>query len=141
MEVIGGSPEVEAYIAGHPPEVQERLRRVRATIRAIVPEAEERISYGVPTFSLHGNLVHFGGFRDHIGLYPAPRGSELFAERLAGYGGGKGTVQFPHDQPLPIGLIEEIVRFRLESNLAAHAARKAKRRVSRTKQPAERQDS
>ena len=129
MAEANAYPDVEAYIAGYPPAVQERLRKVRSVIRAIVPDASEGIKYGVPTFILHGNLVHYGAFRDHIGLYPAPRGNERFEERLAAYRGGKGTVQLSHDDPLPIGLIEDIVRFRLESTLEALAARKAKRKA------------
>jgi uncharacterized protein YdhG (YjbR/CyaY superfamily) len=119
---------IDEYIAGFPPDVQDVLQQIRATIREVVPTATERISYGVPTFALHGNVVHFGGFAKHVSVYPAPRGNERFRDVLSGYRGGKGTVQFPLGQPLPIDLIREIVRFLVEQNEAAAAARKGRRK-------------
>ncbi|NLE75535.1 MAG: hypothetical protein GX605_02135 [Chloroflexi bacterium] len=121
---------VDDYIAGCSPEVRETLQTLRRTIRQAAPEAEERISYGMPTFALHGNLVHFAAHPHHIGFYPAPSGIEAFRVRLSAYKGGKGSVQFPVGQPLPYDLIAEIVRFRVAENikLAEERQAKAKRR-------------
>lgn len=108
---------IDEYIAGFPKDVQKKLEEMRATIRKSAPEAEEAISYAIPTFKLNGNLVHFAGYKNHIGFYPAPRGIEAFKKELAAYEGGKGTVQFPLDQPLPLTLISKIVKFRVKENL------------------------
>lgn len=105
---------IDAYIAGFPPDVQERLETIRAAIRKAAPGAEEAIKYAIPTFVLNGNLIHFAAYKHHIGLYPAPRGHEDFKDELAAYEGGKGTVQFPHDKPLPMRLIGRIVKFRVQ---------------------------
>jgi uncharacterized protein YdhG (YjbR/CyaY superfamily) len=107
---------IDEYIAGFPPEVQEILQKIRLTIRKAAPKAEEAISYMIPTFKLNGNLVHFAAYKKHIGLYPAPRGNEAFKEELSAYGGGKGTVQFPLDKPIPYALIRKIVKFRVKEN-------------------------
>lgn len=109
---------IDEYIAGFPAGVQEILQRMRAVIRAAAPEAEETINYGIPTFKLHGNLVHFAGYKKHIGFYPAPSGIEKFAEQLAAYEGAKGSVKFPLDTPIPYDLVSEIVKFRVQENLA-----------------------
>lgn len=114
---------IDEYIAGFPPEVQGRLQEMRTAIRAAAPEATEAISYRMPTFKLHGNLVHFAAFKHHIGFYPVPSGLEAFKEELSAYKGGKGSVQFPLDQPLPLALVEKIVRFRVAENLAKAAAK------------------
>ncbi len=119
---------IEEYIAGFPKETQQLLETVRTTIKNAAPEAEEAISYAIPTFKLHGNLVHFAAFKNHIGFYPAPRGIEAFKKELAVYEGGKGTVQFPIDQPLPLGLISKIVKFRAKENIALAKAKKAKKK-------------
>src|SRR5262249_42052646 len=103
---------IDEYIAGFPPEVQEKLEKIRATIRKAAPKAEEAISYMMPTFKLHGNLVHFAAFKNHIGFYPAPRGIEAFREELSAYEGSKGTVRFSLDKPIPYALISKIVKFR-----------------------------
>ncbi|MEQ8583226.1 MAG: DUF1801 domain-containing protein [Marinoscillum sp.] len=110
--------DIEEYIAGFPIEVQGILKAIRKTIQQAAPEATESISYGIPTFSQHGALVHFGGYKQHIGFYPAPRAIEVFKEELAGYEGGKGTVKFPIDRPIPMDLIRRIVQYRLKENLA-----------------------
>lgn len=104
---------IDAYIAGFPEEVQAVLQQVRATIKAVVPEAVEAIKYDMPTFVLHGNLVHFAAFKKHIGFYPAPTGDPAFEEALAGYKQGKGSVQFPLDQPMPLDLIVKMVKHRI----------------------------
>ncbi len=105
---------IDEYIAAFPTDVQERLQAIRQTIHAAAPEATEAISYGMPTFKLNGNLVHFAAFKHHIGFYPAPTGLEAFAERLAPYKHSKGAVQFPLDQPLPLDLVTDITKFRVE---------------------------
>ncbi|CAH1222078.1 MULTISPECIES: DUF1801 domain-containing protein [unclassified Paenibacillus] len=110
------SVEVDEYIAGFPPEVKAKLQTMRELIREIAPQAEEKISYKMPTYALHGNLVHFAGYAKHIGFYPAPSGIEEFKQELSAYKGAKGSVQFPLDQPLPEALIRRIVAFRVKEN-------------------------
>lgn len=106
---------IDEYIAGFPVESQRILEQVRNTIRLAAPDAEEAISYGIPTFKLRKvNLVHFAGFQNHIGFYPAPVGMESFKAELAPYKTGKGSVQFPLDQPIPFDLITRIVTFRVQ---------------------------
>ena len=105
--------DVDAYIAGFPPAVRKRLRDMRSTIRKAAPEATERIAYGVPTFHMNGNLVHFAGFANHVGFYPAPSAIAAFRAPLAKYKTAKGSVQFPHDEPLPLALVARMVKFRV----------------------------
>ena len=109
---------IDEYIADFPKDVQKILEQVRATIKKAAPAAEEKISYGIPTFTLNGNLVHFGGFKNHIGFYPTPTGTETFEKELSVYKTGKGSVQFPLDEPMPLHLITQIVKFRVQKNLA-----------------------
>lgn len=107
--------KIDEYISGFPKEVQELLQLVRKTIRQAAPEAEETISYAIPTFTLNKtNLVHFAGFKNHIGFYPAPTSSEAFKEELLVYKTGKGSVQFPLNKPMPLELITKIVEFRVK---------------------------
>ena len=127
---------IDEYIAGFPADVQDVLRQIRATIREVIPEATEKISYGVPTFALHRNVVHFGGFAKHVSVYPAPRGNERFREVLSRYRGGKGTVQFPLGEPLPVDLIRDIVRFLVEQDEAAAARRTGRGRRAAPERPA-----
>jgi uncharacterized protein YdhG (YjbR/CyaY superfamily) len=109
---------IDEYIAEFPNDVQQILERVRKTIRKAAPSAEETISYLIPTFTLKGKyLVYFAAYKKHIGLYPAPRGSEKFKEELSRYEGGKGTVRFSLDKPIPYSLIARIVKFRAKENL------------------------
>jgi uncharacterized protein YdhG (YjbR/CyaY superfamily) len=104
---------IDDYIAGFPPETQRVLLEVRAVIRGAAPAATETISYSIPTFDLNGrHLVHFAGFAHHIGFYPTPRGVEQFEAELSRYKQGRGSVQFPLDQPMPLDLIRRIVEFR-----------------------------
>lgn len=106
---------IDEYISGFPKDVQEVLQTVRTTIKQAAPEAEETISYAIPTFTLkETNLVHFAGFKNHIGFYPAPTGSEAFKEELSAYKTGKGSVQFPLNKPMPLELITRIVEFRVK---------------------------
>ena len=108
---------VDAYIAGFPKETQEILELVRATIKKAAPEAEEKISYAIPTFTLHNEyLVYFAAFKNHIGFYPTPVGMEEFKKDLSPYKQGKGSVQFPMDQPMPLDLITKIVKYRIQKN-------------------------
>lgn len=118
---------IDEYIASFPPEIQAILQEIRATIRETAPDAEEKISYQMPTFYLHGNLVHFAAFKLHIGFYPTPTGVEAFQERLSVYKGAKGSVQFPLDQPMPLDLIREIVHYRVQESVAK-AAEKSKKK-------------
>ena len=117
---------IDEYIACFPPEVREKLETIRATIRKAAPKAEEAISYMIPTFKLHGNLVHFAAYKNHIGFYPGAGGIAAFKEELAGYETSKGTVQFPLDQRIPYGLIAKIVKFRVAQNLDKAAAKTTK---------------
>lgn len=108
---------IDEYIALFPQDIQKKLKQLRETIHAAAPEATEKIAYQMPTFYLNGNLVHFAAFKNHIGFYPVPSGIEAFKKELSKYAQGKGSVQFPLDQPLPIQLIRKIVKFRLKENL------------------------
>ena len=117
---------IDEYIAGFPPEVQQLLEQVRATIKAAAPDAEEAIKYAIPTFVLNGNLVHFAAYKNHIGFYPTPNGTAAFQAELSGYKSGKGSAQFPIHEPMPLGLITKIVQFRVQENLA-QAKKKGKK--------------
>ena len=117
---------VDAYIASFPEHIRHKLQQMRDAIRVAAPDASETISYGMPTFRLHGNLVHFAAYPKHIGFYPTPSGITAFQHELNGYKYAKGSVQFPIDQPLPLDLVSRVVRFRVKENLAAHQ-KKAKK--------------
>ncbi len=107
------------YKKEYPPEIPRRLEEIRQTIKSIVPEAEERISYNMPSFWFHGNLVYYGAFKNHIGFYPASRTVfDKFKDELGNYKqSGKGTIQFPHNNPLPLDLIKKIVQLRANENI------------------------
>ncbi len=115
---------IDQYIKGFPKEIQILLEQVRTTVRKAAPEAQETIKYAMPTFVLNGNLVHFAAFQNHIGFYPAPTGIDAFTEELSVYKGGKGSVQFPLDQPLPLDLITRIVKFRVKENQSKTAGKR-----------------
>ncbi|WP_018612274.1 iron chaperone [Segetibacter koreensis] len=117
---------IDDYIAGFPKDVQKILQQIRATVKKAAPEADETISYAIPTFTLKGNLVHFAAFKNHIGFYPAPIGIEAFKKELSVYKTGKGSVQFPLDKPIPLELITEIVQFRVIKNLEKDKKKKQK---------------
>ncbi len=105
---------IDEYIATYPKDVQELLEKIRATIKAVAPEAEETISYAIPTFKFNGKyLVHFAGFKNHIGFYATPSGHEEFKIELSKYKQGKGSVQFPFNKSIPYDLIKRIVEFRI----------------------------
>jgi uncharacterized protein YdhG (YjbR/CyaY superfamily) len=113
---------IDEYIAAFPEDLQEILQKVRTTVRAAAPEAEETISYHIPTFTLKGRyLVYFAGYQKHVSVYPAPIGIAEFREELATYASGKGTVKFPLDKPIPYDLITRIVKFRVRENLGRAA--------------------
>lgn len=119
--------DIDEYIAGFPPDVQDILEKIRVTIRQAAPDAEEKISYQIPTFFLKGNLVHFAAFKKHIGFYPSSTGIEKFKDELSVYEGGRGSVKFPLDRPMPFGLISKIVEFRVKENLERAEARAKKK--------------
>jgi uncharacterized protein YdhG (YjbR/CyaY superfamily) len=121
------SRNIDEYIAAFPIEVQKVLKELRAVIRKAAPEAEETINYGIPTFSLNGNLVHFAGWKSHVGFYPAPSGIISFKKELSVYECSKGTVKFPIDEPLPLALITRIVKFRVRENLEKAKQKKVKK--------------
>ena len=120
---------IDEYIDTFPDDVRKILNQLRQTIHEAAPEAEETINYQMPTFTLHGNLVHFAAFKNHIGFYPTPSGIEAFKKELDSYKGAKGSVQFPIDQPLPLPLLRRIVEYRVKENVE----RKQKKKASRKK--------
>ena len=118
---------VDDYINSFPQDVQALLRQMRSTIKAAAPGAEEVISYAMPTYKLHGNLVHFAAFKSHIGFYPVPSGIEAFKEELAPYKSAKGSAQFPLAEPLPLQLVERIVKYRVRENEEKAALKKVRK--------------
>jgi uncharacterized protein YdhG (YjbR/CyaY superfamily) len=109
---------IDEYIATFPAGVQKIMNQLRKTIKAAAPEAVEKISYNMPTFTLNGTyLVYFAGWKNHIAFYGAPRGNAEFKEDLSAYEAGQGTLQFPFDKPMPLDLITKIVKFRAAENL------------------------
>jgi len=119
--------DIDEYIASFPKDTQEILEKVRTTIRQAAPDAEETIKYQIPTFTLKGNLVHFGAFKKHIGFYPTPTGTEEFKNELSVYEGAKGSIRFPLDRPIPFDLISKIVEFRVKENLERAEAKGKKK--------------
>ncbi len=119
---------IDEYIAGFPDEVQEILQKIRMAIRKAVPEAEEKISYKMPTFTLKGDgLICFAGYKKHVGLYGAPIRHAEFKEALSAYASGKSTVKFPLDQPIPFDVIRKIVKFRVKRVLERAKAKGMKK--------------
>jgi uncharacterized protein YdhG (YjbR/CyaY superfamily) len=119
---------IDEYIAAFPNDVQDILEKIRMTIRKAAPDAEETISYQMPTFTLKGHyLVYFAAYKKHIGFYPAPIGHAEFEADLLGYESGKGTVKFPYDKPIPFDLIRKIVQFRAQENVERAAAKGKKK--------------
>lgn len=128
METKKTSPkDIDEYIANFPQDIQVILQELRATIKKAAPDAEETISYQMPTFRLKGNLVHFAAHKNHIGFYPTPSGIEKFKKELSAYDGAKGSVKFPLDKPIPLDVIDKIVRFRVSENLEKAAAKLKKK--------------
>lgn len=125
MKTTKSQPQdIDTYITTFPVEVQKKLESIRTTIRKAAPDATESINYGIPTFKLGGNLVHFGGFKNHIGFYPGPSGITAFIKELSLYETAKGSIKFPLQQPLPSGLITKIVKFRVKEILEKVKAKK-----------------
>lgn len=118
--------DVDNYVDGFPEEIQAFLKQIQKAILLAAPEAQQKISYGIPTFFLNGNLVHFAAFKNHIGFYPVPSGMKAFKEELSVYKQGKGSVQFPFDKPMPLNLVTEIVKFRVNENLEKVKAKRKK---------------
>jgi uncharacterized protein YdhG (YjbR/CyaY superfamily) len=118
---------IDEYIMQFPDNIQHILKKLREVIKEAAPEAEEKISYQMPTFYLFGNLVHFAVCKNHIGFYPTPSGIETFKKELAEYKSSKGAVQFPIENPLPFNIINEIVKYRVTENLKK-AEEKSKKR-------------
>src|SRR4030067_3387220 len=112
---------MDEYIRSFPQDVQAILEKLRQTIKKAAPDAEEAISYQMPVFKLHGNLVYFAAFKDHIGFFPTSSGVAAFKKELSSYKTSKGTVRFPIDKPLPLALIGRIVKFRAQEHLAGEA--------------------
>ena len=127
MENNKAPQNMDEYIAQFPPEIQFIMQTVRQTIRETAPKASEKISWQMPTFYLHGNLVHFAGNKSHLGLYPGASGVEHFLPELTEYKTSKGAIQFPYAKPLPLELIQRIVKFRMAEN-EAWAAEKANKK-------------
>ena len=123
MKTMQTAPKtMDEYIAGSPSDVQEILQKIKRTIRKAAPDAEETISYQIPTFTLKGKyLIYFAAYKKHIGVYPVPAGDAELNEELAAYQAGKGTLQFPLDKPIPYNLITKIVKLRVKENLAKAA--------------------
>jgi uncharacterized protein YdhG (YjbR/CyaY superfamily) len=120
------SNDIDEYISNYPENVQTILKLLRITIRNVAPTATETISYQMPTFTLHGNLVHFAAYKNHIGFYPSSSGIEAFKRELTAFKCSKGTIQFPIEKPLPLDIISKIVAFRVEENIKK-AAKKTKK--------------
>ena len=112
--------DIDSYIASFPEETRKLLQLLWITISKAAPQAKETINYGMPTFTLKGNLVHFAAFKNHIGFYPTPSGIEAFKKELSGYVGAKGSVQFPLSKPIPFDLITRIVKFRVKESMEKH---------------------
>jgi uncharacterized protein YdhG (YjbR/CyaY superfamily) len=116
---------IDEFIAAFPDELQEMMKKIRRTIQKAAPKATEKISYGIPTFYLDGNLVHFSGYKNHIGFYPGAGAIKAFERELAGYETSKGTVQFPLDKKLPVKLITTMVKYCVKVQQEKAKAKKA----------------
>jgi len=118
---------IDQYIAGFPKPVQERLQKIRLTIRKAAPNAEETIKYQIPTFTLQGNLLSFAAYKTHIGFYPAPAGNAKFQKQLAAYRAAKSSVRFPLNKPIPFDLLSQMVKFRVKEHLESVATKGKKK--------------
>ncbi|MCW7491423.1 DUF1801 domain-containing protein [Leptospira sp. 2 VSF19] len=127
---------IDEYIQNFPEEVQSVLQKIRKTIQKEAPEATETISYAIPTFVQNGNLLHFAAFSKHIGFYALPSGNQAFQKEISRYKSGKGSIQFPLNEPIPYPLIKKIVKFRVAENLE-----KTKKKVSKKKSPIQKKKS
>jgi uncharacterized protein YdhG (YjbR/CyaY superfamily) len=115
---MNNKPEtIDQYIAQFPMPIQDLMQELRSVIASVAPESIEKISWNMPTFYFHGNLVHFAAFKKHIGFFPTSSGIKAFEHELGDFNFSKGTIQFPYEKPLPLELVKKIVRFRMEENL------------------------
>ncbi len=128
--------DIDEYIERFPADVQAILEQVRTTIKTAAPDAKETISYQMPAFKLHGILVYFAGWKEHIGLYPPVSGDKALEKAVARYAGPKGNLQFPLDEPIPYDLIERIVKLRVKQDNEKPKKRKCRRGSSATQQNA-----
>lgn len=119
---------IDEYIGSFPMDVQLVLQELRQIIRKSAPEAEEAISYQIPTFKLHGNLVHFAAWKNHIGFYPTSTGVKVFKEELSQFEMTKGSIHFPLDKPLPVRLIGKLVKYRVTENLEKRKSKTKKKK-------------
>ena len=110
--------DFDDYVERFPKDVQQRLQKMRLAVKKAAPQAKEKISYGIPAFTLNGMLVWFAAFKNHIGFYPRTSAIAAFKKELSAYKGAKGSVQFPFDKSLPLPLISRIVKFRVKENLS-----------------------
>lgn len=117
---------IDEYIAAFSPEVQSVLQKIRLTIREAAPDADEKISYKIPAFTLNGDLVYFAAFKNHIGLYPPVKGDEKLQKEISAYKGEEGNLKFPLNRPIPYALIGKIVRFRVKEHLQKAQAKRKK---------------
>lgn len=124
--------DIDSFIAQFPIATQKLMNQVRATIQKAAPEAKETIKYGIPTFELAGNLVHFSAYEHHIGFYPGAAGIASFQKEISKYKFAKGSVQFPLNQPIPFDLITKITLFRVEQNKAKAASKSKKTSATKT---------
>ena len=123
--------DIDSFIAQFPFATQKILNKVRATIQKAAPEATETINYGIPTFQLHGNLVHFSAYEHHIGFYPGAAGIAHFQKEISKYKSAKGSVQFPLTEPIPYELITKITLYRVEQNKAKAALKKVRKPIAK----------
>ncbi len=107
---------IDAYNCAFPHDVYDILEKMRQTIKKAAPESKEAIAYGIPTFKLNGNLVHFGGYKNHIGFYPGSEAIEVFGKELTQYECSKGTIKFPLNKPIPYDLVTKITMYRVKKN-------------------------
>lgn len=126
-DILSVAKNVDEYIMGFPEKTQEILDQIRATIKASAPDAEELISYQMPSYKFKGILVYFAAYKKHIGFYPTGAGVSAFMDKLSAYKVSKGTIQFHLDKPIPVDLIAEIVKFRVAENLE-----KSKNKINQT---------
>ena len=121
--------DIDEYIATFPPEIQLILEKIRLTIREAVPGTEERISYQMPAFTLHGNLIYFAAFKKHIGMYPPVNGDEQLRQEVSRYRGERGNLKFPLAEPMPYDLISRIAKCRAKEHLEELASRRGKKKT------------
>lgn len=125
--------DIDEYIEAFPGNVQKILQKIRKTIQKAAPNAEEAITYAIPTFRLNGNLIYFAGYENHVSVYPRPRGVKEFEKEVAQYEGGKGTLRFPLDQPVPFDLIARLTMYRVGQNMKAAGAKKSAKKSAKKK--------